>query len=179
MERHLDTSAGRIRVLAYRMEDRRALPLFINIHGGGFVFANADMDDPFMPGLAREADAKIISIDYSLAPEHPFPMAVEECYAVAQYAREHAAQMGIDPARIAMGGHSAGDNFATEKLDAFPPVLMITASRDFLCAEGKRFRDRLIQAGVEVAHRRFEAGHGFNLRKGAASVVVCQRADRA
>ena len=106
-------------------------------------------------------------------------MAVEECYAVAQYAREHAAQMGIDPERIAMGGHSAGDNFATEKLDAFPPVLMITASRDSLCVEGERFRDRLIRAGVEVAHRRFEVGHGFNLRKGAASIVVCQRADRA
>ena len=115
MERYLDTSAGRIRVLAYRMEDRRALPLFINIHGGGFVFGNADMDDPFMPGLAREADAKIISIDYNLVPEHPFPVAVEECYAVAQYAREHAAQLGVDPERIAMGGHSAGGQLRNGK----------------------------------------------------------------
>lgn len=115
MERYLDTSAGRIRVLAYRMEDRRALPLFISIHGGGFVFGNADMDDPFMPGLAREADAKIISIDYSLASEHPFPVAVEECYAVAQYARKHAAELGIDPERIDMGGHSAGGQLRNGK----------------------------------------------------------------
>ena len=48
-------------------------------------------------------------------------------------------QLGIDPERIAMGGHSAGGNFATEKLAAFPSVLMITASRDFLCAEGNDF----------------------------------------
>ena len=51
---------------------------------------------------------KILSIDYSLAPEAPFPVALEECYAVVKYAKEHAAELGIDPQSIALGGHSAG-----------------------------------------------------------------------
>jgi acetyl esterase len=109
-ELFLDTEAGRVRVLAYDLENPRTLPLFVNIHGSGFTMGHAEMDDRFMPGVAAKADVKILSIDYSLAPEAMFPVALEECYAVVKYAKEHAAELRIDPHSIALGGHSAGGN---------------------------------------------------------------------
>ncbi|MGM9928861.1 MAG: alpha/beta hydrolase [Lachnospiraceae bacterium] len=119
-EMFLETEKGIVRVLTYNMDDKQALPLFINIHGSGFVFGNAEMDDPFMLRLAKNAGVKIISIDYSLAPEHPFPTAIEECYAVALYAKQHPEEFGIDANKIAVGGHSAGGNFsaAIQLMDA-------------------------------------------------------------
>lgn len=111
-EMFLDTDVGRVRVLAYGLDDPTVRPLFVNIHGGGFVMGSAEMDDRFMPGIAMGAGVKILSIDYSLAPEAPFPVALEECYAVVKYAKEHAAELNIDPARMAVGGHSAGGNFS-------------------------------------------------------------------
>ena len=111
-ELFLNTGAGRIRVLAYDLENPRTLPLFVNIHGGGFTMGHAEMDDRFMPGVAAKAGVKILSIDYSLAPEAMFPVALEECYSVVKYAKEHAAELGIDPQSIALGGHSAGGNLS-------------------------------------------------------------------
>jgi acetyl esterase len=107
-ERFLETEAGRVRVLAYNLDATGTLPLFVDIHGGGFVMGSPEMDDRFMPGIVAGAGVKILSIDYSLAPEAMFPVALNECYAVVKYAKEHAAELGIDPERIAVGGHSAG-----------------------------------------------------------------------
>jgi acetyl esterase len=108
----LDTQAGRVRVLAYGFDDPGTLPLFVNMHGSGFTIGHAEMDDRFMPDLARRAHVKILSVDYSLAPEAMFPVALEECYGVVKYAKEHAAELAIDPDNIAIGGHSAGGNFS-------------------------------------------------------------------
>jgi acetyl esterase len=111
-ERFLETTAGRVRVLVYGFGARETLPLFVNIHGGGFVLGGPEMDDPFLPRVAQEARVKIISIDYGLAPEKPFPVALDQSFAVVRYAKEHAAELGIDPERIAVGGHSAGGNLS-------------------------------------------------------------------
>jgi acetyl esterase len=110
-EMYLDTTAGRLRALGYGFEQEERLPLFIDIHGGGFILGNPEDDDPCLPRVAQEAGVKVLGLEYSLAPEHPFPKAVEECYAAALFATEHADELGIDPERIAMGGHSAGGNF--------------------------------------------------------------------
>ena len=107
-EMFLETSSGLVRVLGYRIDDEERLPLFVNFHGGGFIIGSPEMDDPYMPRVATEAGVKILSVDYSLAPEHPFPKGLEESYAVVQYVQEHAHELGIDPERIAVGGHSAG-----------------------------------------------------------------------
>ena len=106
-----DDGGGKVRVLAYNMENTEKLPLFVNIHGSGFTIGDAGMDDPFMMNIASNANVKIISIDYSLAPEAPFPTALGECYAVVRYAKDHPDEFGIDPDRIAVGGQSAGGNF--------------------------------------------------------------------
>lgn len=111
-ERFLETAAGRVRVLVYGFGAAETLPLFVNIHGGGFVLGDPEMDDPFLPRVAEEARVKIISIDYGLAPEKPFPVALDQCFAVVRYAKEHAAELGVDPERIAVGGHSAGGNLS-------------------------------------------------------------------
>ncbi|GHU78600.1 hypothetical protein AGMMS49992_29520 [Clostridia bacterium] len=76
------------------------------------MLGSPEMDDPFMPRIVNEADVKIVSIDYGLAPEHPFPIPLEQCYAVIRYAQDHADEFGIDPTRIAVGGHSAGGYFS-------------------------------------------------------------------
>jgi acetyl esterase len=111
-ELFLETRAGRVRVLAYRLDEPDPLPLFVNIHGGGFVLGSPEMDDPFLPRVAERAGVKILSIDYGLAPEAPFPQALDQCYAVVRYAKERAGELGIDPERIAVGGHSAGGNLS-------------------------------------------------------------------
>ncbi|MBN1629667.1 MAG: alpha/beta hydrolase [Thermoleophilia bacterium] len=115
-ELFLDTEAGRVRVLAYNLQDPRTLPLFINIHGSGFTIGHAEMDDRYMPDLVQKAGVKILSIDYSLAPEAMFPVAANECYGVVNYAGEHAGELGIDPGSIGLGGHSAGGNLSAAAL---------------------------------------------------------------
>ena len=111
-EMFIPTNEGPVRVLTYNMDNPQRLPLYVNLHGGGFVLGNPEIDDPFMPDIAEKANVKIISIDYSLAPEFPFPKALNECYAVIQYVKEHPDEFGINPDRIAVGGHSAGGNLS-------------------------------------------------------------------
>jgi acetyl esterase len=85
-------------------------PMILNYHGGGFVKGRADRDRRYCSFLAEQLHCLIWDVDYCLAPEQPFPAAVNESYAVAAYAFAHAQQLGVDPARIALAGHSAGGN---------------------------------------------------------------------
>ncbi|MCL2800288.1 MAG: alpha/beta hydrolase [Treponema sp.] len=111
-ELFLNTDEGKVRVLAYNLENESKLPLFVNIHGGGFILGSPEMDDPYMMNVALNANVKIINVDYSLAPEAPFPKGVNECYAVVKYAQNNPQEFGINPQKIAVGGHSAGGNFS-------------------------------------------------------------------
>jgi len=111
-ELFLDTDVGKVRVLTYNMECKDKLPLFVNFHSSGFIFGSAKMDDPFMMNIAVNANVKIFNVDYSLAPESPFPTALKEGYAVVKYAKEHHEELGLDPDKISVGGHSAGGNIS-------------------------------------------------------------------
>jgi acetyl esterase/lipase len=82
------------------------------LHGGGFVMGDLDTEHPWATRVADGSGAVVISVGYRLAPEHPFPAALDDVYAVLTWTAEHAAELGIDPARIAVGGHSAGANLA-------------------------------------------------------------------
>jgi acetyl esterase/lipase len=82
------------------------------LHGGGFVMGDLDTEHPWATRLAESCGAVVISVGYRLAPEHPFPAALNDAYAVLTWTAEHAAELGIDPARIAVGGHSCGAGIA-------------------------------------------------------------------
>ena len=85
-------------------------PLFVNIHGGGFVRGYQKRDTIFSAYIADSLGCKVIDIDYRLAPEYPFPIPVNECYDVVKWAFHNAESLKIDTERIAVGGHSAGGN---------------------------------------------------------------------
>ncbi|MFC1421112.1 alpha/beta hydrolase fold domain-containing protein [Streptacidiphilus cavernicola] len=87
-------------------------PLLVYFHGGGFVLGDLDSHDHLCRLIAAHGDLAVLSVDYRLAPEHPFPAAVEDSVAAVEYAIAHADALGIDPNRIALGGDSAGGNLA-------------------------------------------------------------------
>lgn len=82
------------------------------LHGGGFVMGDLDTEHPWAARIAALSNAVVISVGYRLAPEHRFPAALDDTYAVLTWTAEHASELGIDPERIAVGGHSAGAGLA-------------------------------------------------------------------
>ena len=98
-----------VRVYAPETGDE-PLGVFVTFHGGGWVVGSLDTHDPVCRALANAAECLVVSVDYRLAPEHPFPAAVEDCYAAVEWATEYADELGGDPERIAVGGDSAGGN---------------------------------------------------------------------
>jgi acetyl esterase/lipase len=82
------------------------------LHGGGFVMGDLDTEHPAATRLADGSGAAVISVGYRRAPEHRFPAAPDDAYAVLAWTAEHAAELDIDPGRIAVGGHSAGAGIA-------------------------------------------------------------------
>jgi acetyl esterase len=88
------------------------LPLLIYFHGGGWTVGDLDSYDSLCRQLANRAGCAVLSVDYRLAPEHPFPAAVDDADTALVWAAAHADELGIDPGRLAVGGDSAGGNLA-------------------------------------------------------------------
>jgi acetyl esterase len=88
----------------------RPTPLLVYLHGGGWVIGDLDTHDNVCRFLAREAGVSVLSVDYRLAPEHPFPAAADDALAAFRFAVANAAELGADPEAIAVGGDSAGGN---------------------------------------------------------------------
>lgn len=111
---HFEGPAGNVHVRIYRPKQplRSPLPVLIYYHGGGHVIGSIDTHDRTARYLCLYSGCMVISVDYRMGPEHKFPAAVEDAYAALQWVATHAAGVGGDPTRIAVGGDSAGGNLA-------------------------------------------------------------------
>jgi acetyl esterase len=101
-----------IAVRCYRPVLNEVLPALVFFHGGGWTIGDLDTHDVVCRQLALGARCAVFSVDYRLAPEHPFPAAVEDCFSATRFVFDHAEKIKIDPNRIAVGGDSAGGNLA-------------------------------------------------------------------
>jgi len=88
------------------------IPALIYLHGGGFVLGDLDTVHSSATRIADQASAAVVSVDYRLAPEHPFPAGLEDCYAVLAWTARHAGVLGVNAARIGVGGESSGGGLA-------------------------------------------------------------------
>jgi acetyl esterase len=127
-ELDLPGPAGTMRARLYRPRLGGTLPVLLYVHGGGWTFGNVGSHDRCMRLLARESGAAVLGFDYRLAPEHPFPAAMDDSVAALDWIRRLGTAHGLDPARIAIGGDSAGANIALATLvaqrDACAPALV-------------------------------------------------------
>jgi acetyl esterase len=88
------------------------LPLLVYFHGGGWVVGSVASSDPFCRALANASGCAVVSVEYRLAPEDRYPAAANDAYAATRWSADHAAELGVDATRIAVGGSSAGGNLA-------------------------------------------------------------------
>ena len=106
--------AGDIRALLFAPENTTgaALPVLVYLHGGGWVILSPDSHAGLAKKFAVGAGVIVVSVDYRLAPENPYPAGLDDCVAAFLWVRQNAASLGGDPNRVAIGGDSAGGNLA-------------------------------------------------------------------
>lgn len=106
----IEADGARLRV--YHPPEQRSAAALFWIHGGGFLIGTAALDDRACAEVARDLGILVVSAEYRLSPEHPFPLPLDDCLAGWRWLRANADRFGIDPARIAIGGQSAGGALA-------------------------------------------------------------------
>ncbi|WP_458189554.1 alpha/beta hydrolase [Haladaptatus sp. NG-WS-4] len=108
----IDGPAGGLPVRIYTPDGSGPFPVLVYFHGGGWVMGSLDTDDGICRALTNATECVVVSVDYRLAPEHPFPAAVEDCYAATRWVVENPGVVHGDPDRVAVGGESAGGTLA-------------------------------------------------------------------
>jgi len=116
---HCEGPHGRIPLRIYRPMGAGAsparaatLPVLVYYHGGGWTIGDLDTHDVLCRQLCNGSGAVVVSVDYRMGPEHRFPAAVDDCLAATRWVRDASSELGVDPARLAVGGDSAGGNLA-------------------------------------------------------------------
>jgi acetyl esterase len=117
-------AAGDLAARVYRPEGAGPWPTTLYLHGGGFVVGDLDTHDQVCRRLCRDAETVVVAPDYRLAPEHPFPAGLEDSIAVARWVTAHLDELGGDD-RFAVGGDSAGGNFAAVLAQTMPDAVRV------------------------------------------------------
>lgn len=111
-DRIINGPGGDLKVRIYTPQGKGPFPATLFVHGGGFVVGDLDLEDAVARALCAWGEVLVVSVDYRLAPEHRYPAAIEDCWAALLWLAENAAEIGGDPARLAVSGDSAGGNIA-------------------------------------------------------------------
>ena len=111
-ERTIPTHEGDVNVRIYTPTQINAYPILLYFHGGAFFSGDLESHDEIVRPIAMESGYKVISVDYRLAPEHPFPAALQDCYHVTKWVAEHKEELKWDGENLAVAGDSAGGNLA-------------------------------------------------------------------
>ena len=143
-EVELPGPAGGLRARVYRPEVTGPLPTILFIHGGGFVIGDLDTHDNQCRALCGGVEAVVLSLEYRLAPEAPYPAAVEDCFAALEWVGAHLDQLGGDRDRLVVAGDSAGGNLAAVS------AVMARASR----------RSAARGTAADLSRHRFPRGRG-------------------
>jgi len=109
---HLPGGDGQLRAARLYAPSHAELPVLLYLHGGGFVVGGVETHDVLCRQLARRSGGAVVSLDYRLAPEHPYPAAVDDTWAALRWLMEHGSTLGLDTRRLAIGGDSAGGTLA-------------------------------------------------------------------
>jgi acetyl esterase len=201
VDRVIPGANGDIPVRVFRPSAETGLPLLLWFHGGGWVTGNLDSHDQLGRLLADAAGVVVVSVDYRLAPEAKFPAAADDCLAAYEWALAHAAEVGADASRVAIGGDSAGGNLAAVvSLDArerglpqpklqvlvypvtdyeFESAAMIDNAKGyFLEAESMRwFWDHYARTPADFDHPRFSPMRAPDLSGLAPAIVITAEFD--
>ncbi len=125
----VDADADGVAVRIYTPLGTGPFPVVVYVHGGGWTIGSVAGYDPFTRRLAADTAAIVVSVDYRLAPEHPFPAAVDDCWTALEWVAKHASDFGGDASRLAVAGDSAGGNLsavlAIKARDAGGPDLLL------------------------------------------------------
>lgn len=111
-DRDIAGPGGPLSLRIYTPQGAAPFPVTVYMHGGGFVVGDLDTQDMIARALCAWGETVLVSVDYRLAPEHPFPAGPDDSFAALQWAAAHAGEIGGDPARLALAGDSAGGNLA-------------------------------------------------------------------
>ena len=145
-ERRLPGPAGPVPVRLYATSTGRALPILLYLHGGGWVIGNLDSHDDICRRLAQAAGCLVVSVEYRLAPEHPFRAALEDCQAALAWVAAHGAELGRDPARLAVG--VAAPTARIDRRDVPPPAVFLPPQQ-----RGHFFLQHLLQELLHLPPR--------------------------
>jgi acetyl esterase len=138
-DRVIPGPGGDLPVRVYTPHETNApLPILVYFHGGGFTIGSIETADPMSRFLARSAECVVVNVGCRMAPEDPFPAPVDDCFAAVRWAAEHAAEIGGDAARLAVGGDASGATYAAvcallAKESGEPPLvfqLLLTPATD-------------------------------------------------
>lgn len=103
---------GPLAVRVFRPEEGGALPVVVYVHGGGWVMGSLDSHDSLCRSLSSRSGCVVVSVDYRLAPEHPFPAALHDCVSAVRWVVANGGEIGADPEHLAVAGDSSGGNLA-------------------------------------------------------------------